>query len=71
MNTLSTIVGFIALLFLDYFLLKRGLHKETAQEKMIKSTQPPSPKLLPKWYAIFLGVVCWVSAIYFAINFFF
>jgi putative Mn2+ efflux pump MntP len=70
MRTINVIVGFTALLFLGYILLKEGLHKETAKEKMIKTMQPPLPKRFPKWYAVLLGIGCWSFALYFAIKFF-
>ena len=71
MNTLNIIIGLVALSTMGYFALKEGLHKETATEKMIKLTQPPQAKKIPKWYAVILGLFCWGAVIYLAIKIFF
>lgn len=70
MRAAQIIIGCSALLFIGYFALKEGLHREDEQEKMYKAVhQRPTSKRYPKWYAILLGVMCWGFAFYFVIKF--
>ena len=65
---LKEIIGITGLLIIGYFALREGFHRETAQEKFIKSIQRPPAKKFPKWYAAMLGVASWVAAFYFMIK---
>lgn len=72
MSNVGIIVCSTAMSYIGYVALQYGSHKETAREKMINTIHPTylPKKPPPKWYAVLLGVVCWLVAIYGIIQIF-
>jgi hypothetical protein len=72
MTTVGILICAAAMSYIGYEALKYGSHKETAKEKMIKTIHPVylPKKPPPKWYAILLGICCWIAAIYAIIQIF-